>query len=100
MDVNCCHICNKDLSGAREMFMRALSCDQARLGCKHPEVAIRLVNLAGVLDDLGETSFAINHTREALHIFESTLPADHPNVRWARDQLARFSNNRFMRRSS
>ena len=43
-----------DLEGAKALYERALAIDEAALGPDHPNVAIRLNNLGGVLKAQGD----------------------------------------------
>ena len=65
---------------ARSHYERALEIDEQVYGADHPQVAIDLNNLAGVLQDLGELAQARSHFERALEISEQVYGADHPNV--------------------
>jgi tetratricopeptide (TPR) repeat protein len=77
-------------SGALESYGKALATDTLAFGRNHPNVAIRLNNIAGVLRAKGDYDGALEKYNEALTIFESFLGPEHPNtntVRANRDQV-------------
>ncbi|NLE99502.1 MAG: tetratricopeptide repeat protein [Anaerolineales bacterium] len=76
-----------ELSGARTLIERALEIDRAAPGENSLTIAADLSNLAGVLQDQGEVEAARSAFEEALAVFEARLPADHPYVGIARDNL-------------
>jgi tetratricopeptide (TPR) repeat protein len=65
---------------AKVHYQRALEIDQAALGPDHPNVAIRVNNLGGVLQALGDLEGAKDHYQRALEIDEADLGPDHPDV--------------------
>jgi len=65
---------------AKEMFERALSIDEASYGPDHPQVAIDVNNLGGVLQDLGDLEGAKKMYERALAIDESRYGPNHPQV--------------------
>jgi len=72
-----------NISAAEERMHQALESDEASFGKDHPNVAIRLSNLAQlfqVTDRLGEAELLI---RRALEIDQTSFGKNHPNV--ARD---------------
>jgi tetratricopeptide (TPR) repeat protein len=74
---------------------RALAIDEASYGPEHPNVAIRLNNLAQLLQDTSRLGEAEPLMRRALAIDEASYGSEHPNV--ARDlnnlaQLLRDTN--------
>jgi hypothetical protein len=48
----------KDYSGARRLYERALTIDEAAYGPRHPEVAVDLENLAELLEEMGQAAGA------------------------------------------
>jgi tetratricopeptide (TPR) repeat protein len=68
---------------AEPLMHRALAIDEKSLGPDHPNVAIRLNNLALLLQDTNRLAEAEPLTRRALEVDEKNLGPDHPNV--ARD---------------
>jgi tetratricopeptide (TPR) repeat protein len=72
-----------EFAAARGAHESALAIDQAALGPKHPDVAIRLNNLGLVLQDLGDLAGARTALERALAISEAALGPKHPAV--ARD---------------
>ena len=58
---------------------RALTIDEASFGANHPRVAIRLNNLAGLLQDTNRLQEAEPLMRRALEIFIGSLGREHPN---------------------
>ena len=59
---------------------RALAIDETSLGPDHPNVAIRLNNLAQLLQDTNRLAEAEPLMRRALAIDETSLGPDHPDV--------------------
>lgn len=72
-----------EFAEAKVLFERALSLAEKAYGPDHPKVAIRVNNLGGVLQDLGDLQGAKEHFERALKIDEKTYGPDHPEV--ARD---------------
>jgi tetratricopeptide (TPR) repeat protein len=73
---------------AEPFYRRALEIDEASLGPTHPTVAIRLNNLAQLLQDTNRLAEAEPLLRRALAIFESSLGPTHPNVATGLNNLA------------
>ncbi len=65
---------------AEPLMCRALAIDEASFGADHPRVAIRLNNLATLLQDTNRLPEAEPLMRRALAIDEASFGADHPNV--------------------
>jgi tetratricopeptide (TPR) repeat protein len=57
-----------------------LAFDEASLGADHPEVSVRLSNLAQLLQDTNRLAEAEQLMRHALAIDEATLGADHSAI--------------------
>ena len=72
-----------EFAAAEPLMRRALSIDEARFGPHHPNVAIDLNNLAGLLQDTNRLMEAEPLIKRALSIDESNFGSDHPDV--ARD---------------
>jgi tetratricopeptide (TPR) repeat protein len=53
----------------------------------HPAVARDLNNLGGAWGSLGEYRKAIDYYTQALAMFETTLPNDHPDIQIVRANL-------------
>jgi tetratricopeptide (TPR) repeat protein len=68
------------LAEAERLMRRALAIDQARLGKDHPNVAIRLSNLALLMGDTNRLIKAERLMHRALAIDKATFGKDHPNV--------------------
>ena len=73
---------------AEPVLRRALAITETTLGPDHPYVAIRLNNLASLLDDTGDYGGAEPLLRRALAIDEKTLGPDHSNVATRLNNLA------------
>ena len=71
------------MAEAEPLMRRALSIDEKSFGPEHPNVAIRLNNLAQLLQDTNRLAEAEPLMRRALAIDEKSLGPEHPNV--ARD---------------
>ncbi len=69
-----------DYEEAEPLFRRALQIDEARYGQDHPDVAIRLNNLAGLLKATNRLAEAEPIYRRALQIDEGSYGQDHPDV--------------------
>lgn len=67
------------LAEARALYVRAIEIKRARLGDRHPDLAISLHNLAALLDRIGERARAVQLLREAMTIFEQRLDPCHPH---------------------
>ena len=67
---------------------RALEICEAALPAGHPEIALRLDNLAGTLRALGQAEKALPLHRRALEICEAALPAGHPDIALRLNNLA------------
>lgn len=65
---------------AEPLCRRALAIDEQSFGTEHPNVAIRLNNLARLLQDTNRLSEAEPLMRQALGIFLASLGAEHPNT--------------------
>jgi tetratricopeptide (TPR) repeat protein len=65
---------------ARVRQERALRITEAVYGLEHQQVAIRLSNLAVVLDDLGDLEGARDQLERAIRIKESIYGSEHPEV--------------------
>jgi hypothetical protein len=77
-----------ELGKARPLTERALAIAEAAYGPDHPEVAIRLNNLAMIWRDVGELGKARPLAERALAIDEATYGPDHPTVATLRTNLA------------
>ena len=62
------------------MYRRALAIDEASFGSDHPKVAIRLNNLALLLQATKRLAEAELSMRRAMEIDEKVFGPDHPNV--------------------
>jgi tetratricopeptide (TPR) repeat protein len=70
------------------MYRRALAIDEKSYGLDHPNVAIRLNNLARLLHATNRLSEAEPMCRRALAIDEKSYGPDHPNVATRLNNLA------------
>ena len=73
---------------------RALEIDETSFGPDHPNVAIRLNNLAALLQATNRLAEAEPLLRRALAIFETSLGSDHPSTRIVASKLAALSAER------
>jgi hypothetical protein len=64
---------------------RALRIDEASYGPDHPVVAIRLSNLATILQDMGDAAVARPLLERALRIDEASYGLDHPRTALIRE---------------
>jgi tetratricopeptide (TPR) repeat protein len=69
------------LGEARPLAERALAIAEAAYGPDHPDVGIRLSNLAAIWKDLGQLERARPLAERALAIAEAAYGPDHPTVR-------------------
>jgi tetratricopeptide (TPR) repeat protein len=76
------------LAEARPLAERALAITEAAYGPDHPDVAIRLNNLALIWRDLGEPGTARPLADRALAITEAAYGPDHPDVATRLNNLA------------
>jgi serine/threonine protein kinase/Tfp pilus assembly protein PilF len=65
---------------AKQTYERALEIDRRILGDDHPRVAIHLLNLAVVAQNLGDLKQAETLYRNAIHRMEHDLGEQHPQV--------------------
>ncbi len=77
-----------DYAEAEPLFRHALAIDETSYGADHPNVAIRLNNLATLLRDTNHLAEAEPLMRRALTILEASLGPDHPHTVTVRDNLA------------
>jgi len=73
------------------MFERALAIDEAVYGLDHPDVAIDVNNLGGVLQALGDMETAKKMFEQALRIFTKYLGEDHPDTVTVQNNLDSLS---------
>ncbi len=73
---------------AEPLMRRALAIDEASFGPEHPNVAIRLNNLAQLLQDTNRLGEAEPLMRRALAIDEASFGPEHPNVAVRLNNLA------------
>jgi hypothetical protein len=64
---------------AERLYRRALEIGEKALGPEHPNVAIRLSNLAGLLRETNRLGEAEPLYRRAFLIFKNSLGVQHPN---------------------
>jgi tetratricopeptide (TPR) repeat protein len=77
-------------SQAEPLMRRALAITEASLGKDHPAVAVRLNNLAQLLQATNRLAEAEPLIRRALAIDEASLGKDHPNVAIRLNNLAQL----------
>ena len=70
------------------MLCQALTIDESYFGAEHPNVAIRLSNLAALLWSTNQLTEAEPLMRRALAIDEANYGPDHPNVAIRLNNLA------------
>jgi tetratricopeptide (TPR) repeat protein len=75
------------LGDAEVTLQHALSIAEKTLGPEHPDVSLRLNNLAILYEDQGRVSEAEPLLKRALIVGEKKLGADHPNVTRIRENL-------------
>ncbi|MFF5075812.1 tetratricopeptide repeat protein [Actinoplanes sp. NPDC000266] len=75
-------------TAALEVERRALAITEAAVPEGHPDIALRLDNLAGTLVALGRMGEALPLQRRALQICEAALPDGHPDIALRLDNLA------------
>ena len=73
---------------AEELYRQALKIDEKTIGKDHPEYAIQLNNLAGVVKARGRYEEAEELYRQALKISEKTIGKDHPDYAMRLNNLA------------
>ena len=73
---------------ARPYFERALAIWEKVLGAEHPDAALSLNNLGGLLRRQGDLAAARSYYERALAIFEARLGPDHPSTKIVRKNLA------------
>jgi len=78
------------LTDAKTLLERALAIDEAAYGPDHPDVGIRLNNLALILRDLGDPAGARPLQERALGIDEAAYGPDHPDVGTDLNNLAQI----------
>jgi len=78
------------LAEAEPLMRRALAIDEQSFGATHPKVAIRLNNLARLLQATNRLAEAEPLMRRALAIDEQSFGATHPNVAIDLNNLARL----------
>ena len=69
-----------NLAEARPYYERALAIKEKALGPDHPDTALSLNNLGGVLGAMGEYKDALPYVKQALSIWEKQLGPQHPSV--------------------
>ena len=79
-----------DFAGAEPLMRRALAIDEASFGPDHPDVGIRLNNLAALLQATNRLAEAEPLMRRALKIDETSFGPDHPDVGTDLNNLAQL----------
>ena len=79
-----------DYAQAETLKRRALAIDEKTYGPDHPEVAIRVGNLASLFEAIGRFAEAEPLHRRALAIHEASLGLDNPYVAIGLNNLARL----------
>mmetsp|Transcript_4240 Transcript_4240/g.13993 ORF Transcript_4240/g.13993 Transcript_4240/m.13993 type:complete len:96 (+) Transcript_4240:346-633(+) len=77
-----------DYAGAKPLYERAIEIGEKTLGPNHPNLAIRLNNLAGLLEAQGLYTQAKPLYERAIEIDEKALGPDHPDLATALNNLA------------
>lgn len=65
---------------AESLFCEALAITAKAVGKAHPDYAIRIGNLAQVLAQKGDIEQARIHLNEAMQVFKTALPPEHPHI--------------------
>ncbi len=58
----------------------------------HPDIGITCYNLSAILAQVGDFPRAIERAREALCIWQATMPPSHPRVVLAQEQLRKIED--------
>jgi len=82
------HMARASYEEAEVLMKRALYIDETLLGKYHPNVAIRLNNLAGLLQATNRLQEAEPLMERVVELFESAYGKDHPNVATSINNLA------------
>jgi tetratricopeptide (TPR) repeat protein len=82
--------CRAESREAAPLMRRALSIDEASYGSEHPNVAIRLNNLAQLLQETNRLGEAEPLMRRALSIDEASYGSEHPRVATDLNNLAQL----------
>jgi tetratricopeptide (TPR) repeat protein len=77
-----------ELSQAKPYFERALAINEEVLGAKHPDTALSLNNLGGLLQAMGELSQAKPYYERALAIVKEKLGVEHATTKIMERNLA------------
>ena len=75
---------------AEPLFRQALEIAEKTIGTAHPNYAIHLTNVAGLLQDMGRHDEAGSLYLEALEILRAKLGPDHPNTKKVEANYAAF----------
>ena len=75
---------------ARPLFERSLGIWEAAVGTGHPQVAVSLDDLAGLLAETGDTAGAVDCLERAIAIREKALGPDHALVVETRERRAKL----------
>ncbi|MCH7726225.1 MAG: tetratricopeptide repeat protein, partial [Planctomycetes bacterium] len=75
------------------LMRRALAIDEKSYGAEHPDVAIRLNNLAQLLQATNRLAEAEPLMRRALAIFRASLGDDHPRTMTVQTSLSAFQES-------
>ena len=79
---------------AEPLYRRALAIDEKSYGTEHAKVAIRLNNLASLLEDTNRLAAAEPLYRQALAIDEKSYGTQHPKVAIRLNNLAQLLRTR------
>ncbi len=80
---------------AEHLYRRELAIDEVSFGPYHPEVAVALNNLAGLLKATSRADEAEPLYRRGLKICEVSLGRDHPNAAVVLNNLAEMLSNKY-----
>ncbi len=86
---NCCDATGR-YAEAEPLYREALAVTEQALGKEHPDYAIRLNNLAGLLRATGRQDEAEPLYREAVAVIEAALGGEHPTSKTLRGNLEAF----------
>ena len=77
---------------ALELQEKTLEFRRRVLPENHPDIGITCYNLSAILAQVGDFPRAIERAREALCIWQATMPPSHPRVVLAQEQLRKIED--------
>ena len=76
-----------------ELKEKTLEFKRRVLPANHPEIAMTCFCLSGSLARAGNFRRAILYAREALHVYQATLPPSHPHVESALGRVSQIERD-------